>query len=222
MSKSIAARAKDAFLWKAGPALSKVGERTGVDWLTYNPLLYFQFHELAKRNAPGVVGTIAAHFPSASTWLDVGAGTGAFAAHAKSLGKQVRACEYSPTGRAYARKQGVDSRPFDLTQEPPTDIAGTFDLAYCFEIAEHLTPEVGERLVAFLVGKARTIVFTAAQPGQGGSGHINEQPRAYWIERFTAHDEVSYDPDATARLSAAFAEAGVSDWFENNVSVFTR
>lgn len=217
--RSLPQRARNWFLWRAGPGLSKVGEKLGLNWLTYNPFLYYSFNELALRNAPGVLGAITAQFPKAQKFIDVGCGGGAFAAHAGRIGKTVQACEYSPHGRKYARRQGVDVHAFDLTQDTPTDITDHFDLAYCFEIAEHLTPDMGLNLVRFLVGKADTIVFTAAQPGQQGSGHINEQPKAYWIERFEAAG-ARYDEAAAQALSKAFAAAGVSSWFPNNVVVF--
>jgi SAM-dependent methyltransferase len=217
--RSIVDRGRDWFLWKAGPGLSKVGERLGLNWLVYNPLLYHSFNELALANAPGVLGAIAARFPKANSYIDVGCGAGAFAAQAMRMGKQVAACEYSPHGRKYARRNGVDAHPFDLTKPVPTDIQCRFDLAYCFEIAEHLPPDMGMRLVEFLVGKADVIVFTAAQPGQLGTGHINEQPKDYWIERFVSAG-ARHDPEASADLSRAFAAAKVSTWFENNALVF--
>src|SRR5688500_14865416 len=104
--KPLLSRVRDSFMWKAGPGLAKVGEKLGVNWLIYNPLLYFSFNELAKRNAPGVIGAIQAYLPEAKSYIDVGCGGGAFAAYAQSTGKAVIACEYSPHGRAYARRQG--------------------------------------------------------------------------------------------------------------------
>jgi 2-polyprenyl-3-methyl-5-hydroxy-6-metoxy-1,4-benzoquinol methylase len=217
--KSLPRRMRDFVLWRGGPALSRLGERMGFDWLIYNPLLYHSFNELALRNAPGVIGAISSQFPQAQRYLDVGAGGGAFAARAAKIGKTVKACEYSPHGRKLASKQGVDIHAFDLTQDVPTDIPECFDLAYCFEIAEHLTPEIGDRLVTFLVEKAPIIVFTAAHPGQQGSGHINEQPKSYWIERFAAKG-ATHLPEPSEALSKAFAAARVSIWFEENVLVF--
>lgn len=219
--RSLSARAKNWFLWRAGPGLSKVGEKLGLDWLVYNPLLYHSFNELAHRNAPSVLGAIAARFPEAQRYIDVGAGTGAFAAQAVKMGKTVVAIEYSPHGRAYARKQGVDVHPFDLARPTPTDVTGVFDLAYCFEIAEHLPPHLGDRLVDFLVERAPVIVFTAAHPGQMGSGHINEQPKSYWIDRFEARG-AKFDNETSESLSREFSAAGVSTWFETNIAVFNR
>jgi hypothetical protein len=48
-----------------------------------------------------------------------------------------------------------------------------FDLATSFEVAEHLDPERSEPLVQELCALSDTIAFSAAIPGQSGSGHIN-------------------------------------------------
>ena len=60
------------------------------------------------------------------------------------------------------------------------------DLALCIETAEHLPPDRADYLVDLLTTTARVVFFSAAQPGQGGTGHINEQPREWWLEKFRA------------------------------------
>ena len=77
-------------------------------------------------------------FHDVQTVIDVGAGSGATAAQAARTGKRVQACEKSRAGRLFARMQGVHSVPFDLRDDPPAQVDGPVDLAYCFEVAEHL------------------------------------------------------------------------------------
>lgn len=50
-----------------------------------------------------------------------------------------------------------------------------FDLAVCVEVAEHLTPGRAGSFVSELCQLSDMIVFSAAVPGQGGTGHVNEQ-----------------------------------------------
>lgn len=38
-----------------------------------------------------------------------------------------------------------------------------------------------------LCALAPVVLFSAAAPGQGGLGHVNEQWPAYWVERFERH-----------------------------------
>ena len=202
-----------------GNRLSRWGERLNIHWLTYNPLRFRAFHEEALRNAPAVIAAIRAVFPNAQRVLDVGAGSGAYAAEAIRQGLETLACEHSSHGRRMARRQGVDCRPFDLTREPPADLAGRFDLVWCFEVAEHLPPALGDRLVAFLASQAPVVVFTAAHPGQGGTGHINEQPRGYWIERFSSQG-MHLDAAASQALAEGFLARGAkAKWLSENVLV---
>jgi hypothetical protein len=201
----------------AGTRASRLGERRGHDWLVYNPLTMWSYHRLARRDAGPVMDAIRRVFPDVSDAIDVGAGSGAFAAAGRRLGMNVRALERSRAGRLFATAQRVPAHAFDLRAG-----AGTGEraqLAYCFEVAEHLDPALGERLVAFLADAAPIVVFTAAHPGQGGYGHINEQPRGYWLDRFRAHGMQPW-PEAADALARAFAGNGVDGpWFAENLLV---
>jgi SAM-dependent methyltransferase len=201
--------------------LSRLGERLGVDSLVYNPLIFLYYHEHALASAPVVVDTFEDVFPDARTFVDVGAGSGAFAAELIRRGRSVLAFEHSRIGRFIARLQGVDAKPFDLKKESSGWTArGHFDVSYCFEVAEHLPQELGERLVRFVADAGATVVFTAAQPGQGGTGHLNEQPPDYWATRFNRHG-LQRDTSIEARVREGFARAR-SPWLAPNVLVFTR
>jgi len=96
-----------------------------------------------------------------------------------------------------ARVLGVDGAPkagqvlepdefirADLRKDwrPPS----TYDLALCIEVGEHLPPDRADYLVDLLTSCAANVFFCAAQPGQGGTLHLNEQPREWWLEKFRA------------------------------------
>lgn len=201
---------------------SKLGERHGVNWLTYNPLQMLAYHRLAMTDAAAVIAALEEVFPDARCLADVGAGSGAYAAEAVRRGHGVEACEFALGGRLMARWQGVPTQRLDLRRDPPASFRRGIDLAYCFEVAEHCPPELGDRLVRFLARLAPNVVFTAAQPGQVGLGHINAQDREYWIDRFTG-EGAEYCGDAVASLREAFARHGVeAPWFHNNVTVFRQ
>jgi hypothetical protein len=72
--------------------------------------------------------------------------------------------------------------------------------------------------VHLVVALAETIVFTAAPPGQGGTGHLNEQPAEYWISRF-ARRGMRRDHELEARVRDGFTGAR-SRWLAANVLVF--
>ncbi len=200
--------------------LSDLGERRGVDWLIYNPLQMRMFHRYALRDAPAVMATIQEVFPRCNSFVDVGCGSGAYAAEAQRRGVRVVGCERSRVGRLIARRQSVRCKRFDLTREPATAVQERFDLAYCFEVAEHLPEELGVRLVAFLSRVAPVVVFTAAAPGQGGTGHHNEQPKAYWRAAFRQCG-MEVAPELSDTMRAGFERHGVqARWLIENVDVY--
>jgi SAM-dependent methyltransferase len=201
--------------------LSRYGEKHGWDWLTYHPGLFVFFHYMAAKNARPFVASIQDVFPSAGRLADVGCGTGAYAAAARVAGLATIGYERSRAGRAIARAQRVPAEPFDLDDQPTLDAIGSFDLAYSLEVAEHLPRELGDTLVRLLVRIAPTVVFTAAHPGQGGQGHVNEQPQSYWLERFAAYGG-TYDPAASNRLRIRFRQRRMESYLAENVMVFTR
>lgn len=200
--------------------LRRLGERWQVHWLIYNPLLFLYYHRSAIANAPGVIRAMRDVFPQTMQWADVGAGSGAYAARAVRSGVAVVSYEHSLFGRFFANLQGVRARAFDLRTARPPTLRDSVDLAYSFEVAEHLPPDLGDSLVAFLAKLAPIVVFTAAPPGQGGTGHLNEQPRSYWIERFARHD-MQLSIKLSERLRSRFAAVIVdAPWLVRNLMVF--
>jgi SAM-dependent methyltransferase len=216
---------EDTLIWLlfvVGTAISRVGERLGAPWLIYNPVLFGFFHLVGVRVAPGLYRALADELPDARRLADVGAGSGAMAAHGRRLGLDVVACEHSPFGRMFARAQGVASVPFDVRTDSPGILGAAADVAYCIEVAEHLPPELGQKLVAFLCQTAPLVLFTAAHPGQGGQGHINEQSREYWVDQFTEQG-MEYLPNRTRRMQQGLSEhLEYGRWIPENVMIFGR
>jgi hypothetical protein len=201
---------------------SRLGERRGIQWLMYNPLQLLAYHRLAAREAPGVARAFTRVFPDAGSFVDVGAGSGVYASELRRLGVRVEACEHARAGRFVAKRLGVRSVPFDLVREPPAVLAGPFDVAYSIEVAEHVSQTLGERLVRLLLDLAPTVVFTAARPGQGGLGHVNEQPPGYWIECFERLGGC-LDLTHTKYLRETCLTEGVrAPWLTENAVVFVR
>lgn len=119
------------------------------------------------------------------TVLDVGCATGIWLAQAQKQGAQtIRGID----GPWVPRKElEIDEDFFlehDLSHNNPNDI-DCYDLALCIEVAEHLAPDAADRFIDFLTSHADAILFSAAIPGQGGTGHVNEQPQSYWYKKFS-------------------------------------
>jgi SAM-dependent methyltransferase len=66
----------------------------------------------------------------------------------------------------------------------PTELPIIWDLALCLEVGEHLPVDRAQSLVENLRCVAPVVVFSAAIPGQGGVGHVNERWPDWWASMF--------------------------------------
>jgi hypothetical protein len=140
--------------------------------------------------------------------IDFGCGDGAMLGWWKVMGARstIGVDAHGPDDWAKATG-GLHVRQ-DLTQ--PIDLGIQADLVVCLEVAEHLPPEAAATLVDTLCRHGKRILFSAAPPGQGGTGHLNEQPPAYWAEMFARHG-YRYQDIVRHRLSPE-----VSPWYRHN------
>jgi SAM-dependent methyltransferase len=105
-------------------------------------------------------------------------------------------------------------REYDLTQ--PISLERTFDLALCLEVAEHLPAEAAPGLVQSLTALAHVVVFSAAIPGQGGEGHINERWPSFWSKCFAAHGYVCF----SILRQRLWSSDAVEFWYRQNMLCF--
>lgn len=68
-----------------------------------------------------------------------------------------------------------------------------YDLSISLEVAEHLTPDRAQSFIKDICDISPVILFSAAIPGQGGLGHINEQWPSYWHKIFNEIGYVGFD-----------------------------
>lgn len=182
-----------------GARVSMLGEAVGNERLVYNPWTFDMFHRLAVETAPAIASAVLTRYPDCRRVVDIGAGTGAHVAELRRRGIDCTGYEYAATARQMAHDRlGVTLKPFDLTAAEPWD-GKRYDLALSLEVAEHLPPNLGQKLVETCVKAAPIVLFSAAPPGQGGQGHINEQPKSYWLEHFARHG-YRLNEEATAAL----------------------
>ena len=102
------------------------------------------------------------------------------------------------------------SQPFHLGQQ--------FDLVLCVEVVEHLAPDDADRLLEVVAEHAKErILFSAAEPGQPGKGHINCRPIGEWLE---AWRQLGWQCDVLASLS--FRALSTFHWLRRNPVVLRR
>lgn len=96
-----------------------------------------------------------------------------------------------------------------------------FDTVLSFETAEHIDPKGTFQFIYNLVDfTGKHLLFTAAPPGQLGTGHINLRPREFWIKQFSRRLE--YDEGLTRDISDNWRILGAPNYICDNLIVCTR
>jgi hypothetical protein len=147
--------------------------------------------------------------------VDLGCGVGAwlsvFAAHGVS---EVLGVDGPWVPRQMLRIPQECFRPMDLNVG--VELGERFDLAVSLEAAEHLPEANAGRFVRNLVDLAPAVLFSAAVPGQGGTGHVNEQWPEYWAALFGRHGYEVVD----ALRPALWNEPALAPCIRQNVLIF--
>lgn len=149
------------------------------------------FRHPAQRSAEAIVPAIIDLVQPRSV-VDVGCGTGTWLAAFRRHGvADVFGVDgdWVPRDRLEIPREQFASH--DLSQ--PLDLGRRFDLAVSLEVAEHLPAVSADALVALLTRHAPVVLFSAAIPGQGGTGHVNEQWPGYWLDRFAHRGYLTVD-----------------------------
>ncbi len=157
---------------------------------------------------------------------DLGCGRGAYAYYIQ-LRQLGRVTGYEGTPGMQHSDIAVHSPiyEYDLSK-PRTDmkIFGenllSYGLVLCLEVGEHIPKEHEQNVfdnVSLFVADGGDLILSWAIPGQGGVGHVNEQPNDYVIEQmqqrgFTHNKELSDRLRDAARLP----------WFKNTLMVFRK
>lgn len=98
------------------------------------------------------------------------------------------------------------------------------DCVICLEVLEHIDPMYAEQTIknlAELIAPGGTLIFTAAKPGQGGTGHINCQPKEYWAD-LLKQTGLTRSIVAENHLIQYALKGSYMGWFVNNLIILKR
>lgn len=187
---------------------------------------FWDLHTDAEWDWAGFAACILRH-TRAQAVVDVGCGDAKLLAamRVQVPDMQVRGYDGSPTARARAERRGIAVLPVDLPRLSRRERAAlraacaAYDVALCLEVVEHLLPWHAGRLLDVLAA-CPTVVFSAAQPGQGGTVHVNERPARYWIRRFARLGYALAAEDAEFR--GELRTVRVPPWYIANAHIFRR
>jgi hypothetical protein len=151
--------------------------------------------------------------------IDIGCGRGAWLLTCKDLFNS----EIFGLDGEYVLSNGLkipqDSfKPLDLNQIDKLEVVKKYDLAICLEVAEHLPDASASKIVGKLTQLSDVVLFSAAIPYQGGTGHVNENWMQYWTKQFS---EFGFKPYDVIR-PLIWDDSEIDFWYRQNVIVFSR
>ncbi|CDL01411.1 conserved protein of unknown function [Magnetospirillum gryphiswaldense MSR-1 v2] len=98
----------------------------------------------------------------------------------------------------------------------PITVDRRFDLAVSVEVVEHLPAGRGPGFVADLCRLAPVVVFAAALPYQGGTGHVHENWPEYWAQLFRRQGYGVHD----VLRSSLWLDVEIEWWYRQNLLLF--
>ena len=106
--------------------------------------------------------------------------------------------------------------PFDIKKS--FDLNRKFDIVTCLEVAEHVEEECLDILLNNLTIHSNLILFSAAQPGQGGLYHLSEKPLTYWIKKFHSLNFLAFD----FIRPKIYKNKRIEPWYKYNILIFVK
>jgi hypothetical protein len=165
------------------------------------------------------LGEYISTFLKPSVFLDFGCSTGLYLREV-----QLKLPNIPTTGFEFSQ-EAVDAAlcknilKVDLTQSleikkrPNT-------VGLCLEVLEHIEDIHWKTVLENMTKSCDFIIFSAAVPGQGGTGHINCRLKIDWIKRFHELGWV-VDLDYTKHLLNYMQQGYHMGWFTNNAMILT-
>jgi SAM-dependent methyltransferase len=176
---------------------------------------FYERRQAAKVVAAEVVlDLLLPVLPPVRTAVDVGCGVGTWLAALASRGVDVSGFDGPWVDVKHLRIDPTRFRSVDLAQ--PLPLVKRCDLAICLEVAEHLPEHAAPTVVENLTRLSNIVLFSAAIPGQGGTGHANEQWPDYWAAHFEARGYALADVVRTP----LWDDERVPYWYRQNTFVY--
>jgi SAM-dependent methyltransferase len=158
---------------------------------TYDEKFFAWVNLTAQRSARSLLPIVIDQTHPRSV-LDVGCGQGAWLAVWAELGiTEFLGLDGVQVDQKMLMIPRQRFRALDLAN--PWQLNRRFDLVQSLEVAEHLPAASGSNFVKSLCAHSDIVLFSAAQPGQGGEHHVNERHPSYWAELFSKHGYAPFD-----------------------------
>lgn len=180
---------------------------------------FFNNIDPGSHSSASVILSILKEFLAISSAIDIGCGTGRWVRSLESV-FQAQASRIVGMDGAYTRAwhASLQNRFIYADLNVPLGLEERFDLAMSLEVAEHLNESRATGFVDDLCRLSSVILFSAAIPGQDGTGHVNEQWPDYWQKKFEGNNFLMFDP-VRPRV---WLDENVEPWYAQNIFIFVH
>lgn len=93
------------------------------------------------------------------------------------------------------------------------------DLVVSLEVAEHIGEQYAYTFINTLINLGDLILFSAAQKGQGGINHVNEQPLSYWESKFKKKGFIKHSNIINDFIKD---KEHISQWYRKNSILYIK
>lgn len=182
----------------------------------YSPKYYYRQQECSNQSAREIVPLVLELIQPRSV-IDVGCGVGTWLSIFKEFGiEDIFGVDGDYVDRKMLQIPAGKFSPADLKE--PFRLNRHFDLVVSLEVAEHLPAECAENFVKSLTGLGPIVLFSAAAPFQGGTGHINEQWPEYWRKFFEKYNYAAID----VLRGKIWQNEKIQYWYRQNILFFAE
>lgn len=184
--------------------------------MLYNKKFYDKQRDGSLSSASIILDFIAS-MVKINSIVDVGCGSGTWLQNAIDMG----ITDIVGLDGSYAEKELIIPvkyfQPTNL-EEPIKFRLKKFDLAISLEVAEHLSVKRSDSFIYDLCQLSDVVLFSAAVPYQGGTGHINENWSEYWAEKFSHNGYVVLD----IIRKEVWNNKNVEWWYKQNTFLYVK
>jgi len=201
--------------------LIRILEKTAQHDEIYDVAFYNEIRETYMVTSSDAIAESVIRAFSPNSVVDVGCGTGMLLLAFKKRGILCEGLEYSDVAIDICRRRGLKVARFDLEHdELPKWVRS--DVVTSTEVAEHLPEDCADHFVDILCNIADIVIITAAEPSKAfGTNHVNEQPKEYWIKKFSIRG-YDYDRKLSETWRSELPEKQVAGFYASSLMIFRR
>lgn len=198
-------------------SIAKLRGKSDID-VIYSDKFFRENVKISGDNSKECVDVILEFFKPNSV-VDFGCGPGVYLKEFEERGIKILGID----GSIYSKNNSVIDKAKIIIKDfrKEINLNKKFDMAICFEVAEHMEKKFSGMLVKNITQCGDIIIFTAAKIGQGGMDHINEQNPEFWINIFNENGFI-FKKKISEEMKKRMREKNVVWWIPENLMVFKR